>query len=38
MNNILTDNGRLTPDIDATGGVTLRDMNPGQVKEFTDEL
>ena len=38
MNNILTDNGRLTPDIDPTGGVTLRAMNPGQVKEFTDEL
>jgi len=38
MNNILTDNGRLTPDIDATGGVTLRAMNPGKVKEFTDEL
>ena len=28
MNNILTDNGRLTPDIDPTGGVTLRAMNP----------
>jgi hypothetical protein len=38
MNDILTDNNNLRPDIDATGGVTLRAMNPGQVREFTDEL
>jgi len=38
MNDILTDNNNLRPDIDPAGGVTLREMNPGQVKEFTDEL